>query len=81
MNIRRKKEAALEVIEISHFCPIMEAVWITPITEESFKAVRFFCWANSVYWYSEEKHNFFEFVGREKAAEKGCKYVVMENLS
>ena len=80
-NIRKKKEAAREVIEISYKCPIMDCVWKSPITDETVKGVRFFCWANSVYWYSDCKENFFEFIGREKAVEKGCKHVVMDNLS
>ena len=73
-------EVARKVIDVTN-CPILDIVWVSPITDESIKAVRFFCWANNVYWYSAEKQDFFEFIGREKAAKKGCKHVVMENMS
>jgi len=71
------------VIEISHFCPIMDTVWeyYNPITEESRKLLRFFCWANNVYWYEDDDYDFYEHVGREEAAKAGCKYIVMNNLS
>jgi hypothetical protein len=77
----REREAAAAVIEIRHECPILDVVWKSPITDESIKGVKFFCWANNVYWYSDEKYNFFESHGRREAATNGFKHIVMDNLS